>query len=248
MRADPLAVRVWRGFRAPTMSLEDFHQRLGTVFVPATVLMQIEAGLDTYIPTVLGGLEGKPETVPDETAILFWESQDTYTDGFKTLAVRTYTLTHGAVYTPASGAAFPGQLGVAIGELAFDQPANLVDSVVDWMHGGTVRHLVGARKPEDAVAGWLAGLNAAMFPEAAPLPAGAIICVGESYVAYWQLDAGPPTARDRIDLIAELCAWSHVSTAAPTAIEAGLWDQWPGMEIDPGQTMNLQFKRRWETP
>jgi hypothetical protein len=230
------------------MELKDFYQRLGTVFVPATVLMQIEAGLDTYIPTVLGGLDGKPDTVPDETAILFWESQDTYTDGFKTLAVRTYTLTHGAVYTPASGAAFPQQLGAQIGELAFDQSANLVDSVVDWMHGGTVRHLVGSRKPEEGVAGWLAGLNAAMSPEAAPLSAGAIICVGESYVAYWQLDAGAPAARDRVELIAELCDWSHVSTAAPTTVEAGLWDGWPGMEIDPGQTMNLQFKRRWETP
>ena len=84
-----------------------------TVFVPSTVLMQIDIGLEGYIPSVLGGLEGKPDTVPDETAILFWESQQTYRDGFKTLAVRTYTLTHGAVYTAASGAEAHGSTNVS---------------------------------------------------------------------------------------------------------------------------------------
>ena len=71
------AVRVWRGFRATTMALPDFFTRLGTVFVPATVEMQIQVGLDAYFPTVPAGLSGKPDTVPDETAILFWDSQQT---------------------------------------------------------------------------------------------------------------------------------------------------------------------------
>lgn len=244
MRADPLAVRVWRGFRAPTMDLKAFYERLGNVFVPATVLMQIEAGLDTYIPTVLGGLDGKPDTVPDETAILFWDSQAAYTDGFKRLAVRTYTLTHGAVYTPASGAAFPQPF---LSLIVAEQPYNLVGSVADWMHGGTVRHLVGSRNPEDSVEAFHAGVAAAMSASV-PLPAGAIVCAGDEYVTYWQLDDGPPASGDRVELLAGICGWSHVSTAAPTTIEAGLWDEWPGMEIDPGQTMNLQFKRRWETP
>jgi hypothetical protein len=260
VRADPLAVRVWRGFRAPVMDLKAFYERLGTVFVPATVLMQIEAGLDTYIPTVLGGLDGKPDTVPDETAILYWESQATYTDGFKRLAVRTYTLTHGAVYTPASGAAFPVPFA---GEIVAEQPYNLVDAVVDWMRGGTVRHLVGARDPEESVEAFHAGIAAALGGDA-PLPLGAIVCAGDEYLTYWQLDAGAPgdagppadaaapaagssPAGDRVEALAGLCSWSHVSTARPTTIEAGLWDEWPGMEIEPGQTMNLQFKRRWET-
>ena len=100
----PDAVRVWRGYRAPALPQADFFTKLGTVFVPATVKMQIAIGLDGYLPSVPAGLEGKPDTVPDETAILFWDSQGTYTAGFDTLAVRTYTLTHGAVYRPPSGA------------------------------------------------------------------------------------------------------------------------------------------------
>ena len=137
----PDAVRVWRGYRAPTLALPDFFQKLGTVFVPATVKMQIAAGLDGYIPSVPAGLPNKPDSVPDETAILFWDSQQTYTDGFNVLAVRTYTLTHGAVYRPPSGAEFPV---VYAGALVSEQPYYLIDKPADWMHG-QVSHLIGGR-------------------------------------------------------------------------------------------------------
>src|SRR5579862_9270454 len=90
----PNAVRVWRGYKEPRLQLDQFYSKLGTVFVPSTVLMQINAGLYSYTPTVPAGLTGKPDMVPDETAILFWDSQETYWNGFNTLAVRTYTLTH----------------------------------------------------------------------------------------------------------------------------------------------------------
>jgi hypothetical protein len=223
------------------MDLEAFYLRLGAVFVPATVLMQIEAGLDSYLPTVLGGLPGKPDTVPDETAILFWESQDAYTDGFKTLAVRTYTLTHGAVYTPASGAAFPQPFA---GQIVADQPYNLVETAVDWMRGA-VRHLVGARPAEVAPPDFHAAIATALGG-AEPLPAGAIVCAGDDYLTYWQLDPGAPGGGDRLAALTALCAWSHGSTAAPTTLGVDLWADWPGLTIEPGQTMNLQFRRRWE--
>src|SRR5680860_419069 len=124
----PNAVRVWRGFKSPALSQDDFFKRLSTVFVPATVEMQTRIGLDVYIPTIPGGLADKPAIVPDETAILFWNSQDTYHDGFKTLAVRTYTLTHGAVYTKESRADFPLLFA---GELKVNQPYYLIDKPED---------------------------------------------------------------------------------------------------------------------
>jgi hypothetical protein len=241
VRDDPDSVRVWRGFRAPSIDLPAFYQRLGTVFVPATVLMQIDAGLEAYVPTVLGGLTDKPDTAPDETAILFWESQDAYRDGFETLAVRTYTLTHGAVYTAASGAEFPQPFA---GTLAPDQPYNLVDRVADWMHG-TVRHLVGARPQEVDPASFRAGL-AAVLAGVAALPPGAIACAGDDYVTYWQLEADSPPDPDPLAGLAALSAWSHTSAAQPTSLEIGLWEQWPGLTIVPGQSLNMQFRRRWE--
>lgn len=241
MRTDPDAVRVWRGFRAPTIDLKAFYERLETVFVPSTVLMQIDAGLEGYIPSVLGGLEGKPDTVPDETAILFWESQQTYRDGFKTLAVRTYTLTHGAVYTGASGAEFPVLFA---GELKANQPYNLVDQVVDWMHG-TVRHLAGARPEDVDPESFRAGIAEVLSGGTAGL-AGAIVCAGDDYVVYWELegDAGPE--RDRLAELAARTAWNHVATAQPTSLQIGLWDGWSGMEIEPGASLNMQFQRRSE--
>jgi len=51
----PSAVRVWRGFRLPSLEIAQFYDKLGTVFVPATVLMQIDAGLHAYAPTVPAG-------------------------------------------------------------------------------------------------------------------------------------------------------------------------------------------------
>ena len=56
----------------------------------------------------------------------------------KTLAVRTYTLTHASVYAPGSGADFPVAFD---GQLASGQPYFLVPQPADWMHG-TVSHLV----------------------------------------------------------------------------------------------------------
>jgi hypothetical protein len=137
----PDAVRVWRGFCHPTVEHADFLKRLGTVFVPAGVQMQISCGLDGYIPSVPAGLPGKPASVPDETAILFWDSQQTYHRAFGTLAARTYSLTHAAVYAPRSRADFPTAFA---GEIITGQPYYLIDSPADWMHG-QVQHFLGSR-------------------------------------------------------------------------------------------------------
>jgi hypothetical protein len=237
------AVRVWRGFRNPSMALPDFFARLGTVFIPATVLMQIDAGLSAYIPSVLAGLDGKPDTVPDETAILYWESQDTYTRGFDTLAVRTYTLTHGAVYTPTSGAAFPIHF---TGQLAANQPYHLTTGPNDWMHG-QVRHLVGARpdpqRPEDFRVAIQSVLDCFNQTGAA----GAIVCAADDYLVYWELQSGATAdTTGLVDQLAELLGWSHSDTSTPTTLDHGLWDPWPGLQVGPGTSLNMQFRRREE--
>ncbi len=239
----PDAVRVWRGFRAPTIDLPSFYERLNTVFVPATVLMQIDAGLDAYVPTILGGLDGKPDEVPDETAILFWDSQQTYTDAFNTLAVRTYTLTHGAVYTPSSGAGFPLPFA---GTLAVNQPFHLSAGGADWMHG-TVRHLAAGRPPDLDPAGFRAKLGEVLTAAQKRAPVGAIACAGEDYVVYWELEgADPEGTAATLAALGECTAWSHVVSARPLTLDTGLWEDWPGLDLEPGDSLNLQFQRRWE--
>ncbi|MFZ1153548.1 MAG: hypothetical protein WAN93_01445 [Solirubrobacteraceae bacterium] len=239
----PDAVRVWRGFRAQAIDIPAFYERLSTVFVPATVLMQIDAGLDGYIPTVIAGLPGKPEEVPDETAILFWDSQQTYGDGFKKLAVRTYTLTHGAVYTQSSGAGFPLPFA---GELQADQPYHLAARQEDWMHG-SVRHLIGARPVDVDPGRFRAQIGEVFVAAQASELCGAIACAGNNYVVYWELQSNQPDgSAERFAALAERTAWSHTVASRPVTLDSGLWDDWSGMNIAPGDSLNLQFQRRWE--
>jgi len=236
----PDAVRVWRGFRSPDLAQADFFQRLSTVFVPATVEMQIEAGLDVYVPTIPCGLQNKPDTVPDETAILFWDSQQTYHDGFDTLAVRTYTLTHGAVYTKESRADFPSLFS---GKLEADQPAYLFDRPADWMHG-CVRHVIAgppAGKPLEDFFGEVTRVVQGVQERG--VAEGAIVCVGADYVVYWQLGGADDPAPSEL---AKLAGWSVTRDSKPTRLEKGLWEVWAGMAIQPGDSFNMQFQRRWE--
>jgi hypothetical protein len=238
----PNAVRVWRGYRAPTLALSDFLSRLETVFVPATVEMQTQVGLDAYIPSVPGGLDKKPDTVPDETAVLFWDTQQTYLDGFKTLAVRTYTLTHGAVYRPPSGADFPVLFKDA---LASEQPCYLVDQPADWMKG-SVQHVIGSRPAAVSPNEFRAGIARVLTEvQTQGRIAGAIACAGNDYLVYWEL-AGRGPGGSGIDGLTKLLDWSRLLHPGATRLESGLWDVWPGMTIKSGDSFNMQFKRRWE--
>jgi hypothetical protein len=244
----PNAVRVWRGYRDHSkLQLDEFYTKLGTVFIPATVLMQIDAGLCSYTPTVPAGLSGKPDTVPDETAILFWESPETYWNGFTRLAVRTYTMTHGGVYTTdgQSRADLPVLLK---GSLTVDQPVYLFNKAADWMRG-TINHLVAERPAamdlptfQTAVATVLTNIQKQALLD------GAIACVGNNYLVYWELrpvatgtqtpPSGIPSLKDA------LTGWSQVFTPAPTFIPVGLWDEWAGMDVRAGSGFNMQFTRR----
>ena len=231
----PDAVRVWRGFKSPSMSQVDFFKRLSTVFVPATVEMQTRIGLDVYIPTIPGGLADKPPTVPDETAILFWNSQNTYHDGFKTLAVRTYTLTHGAVYTKESRADFPLLFQ---GVLDVNQPYFLIDEPADWMTGKVQHHV--AQFDENTTSKNLEGfIEKIQYLQKSKLLEGAIICRGPAYLVLWTLnDTG-----NAIQELESFLQWHIVRNCQPYTLPKGLWDQWPGMNITPGDSFNMQFER-----
>ncbi len=247
MRVAPDSVRVWRGFRLPSLGLDQFLGKLGTVFVPATVKMQIDAGLRAYAPTVPAGLPGKPATVPDETAILFWASPETYWNGFTRLAVRTYTLTHGGVYLTQDNqrrADFPVRFAGALG---VDQPVYLYDAPADWMHGA-IRHLVAARPPAVDPASFRSNVAKALgdIQRSVPL-AGALACAGNDYVVYWELGpvaAGAAQAPSGVPrLQTALTDWSETFASAPTFLPIGLWDEWAGMDVRSGSSFNMQFAR-----
>lgn len=239
------AVRVWRGFRTKEMSLEDFLLKSGEIFLPAGVLMQAGLGLQAYIPAFPAGKEDKPDTVPDETAILFWEDRQTYYEAFKTLAGRVYTLSHGALYQmPPSTAAFPVLLTDSFNR---EQPYYLFDNAADWM-SGSVRHLVGGRPPATAPEDFPAGIFKHMKTiQSSNLKGmdGVIVCAGNDYVAYWEHWADEAGINN--SLVEELAAMTDVALfkkALPVTIPAGLWDKWQGMDVKSGDCFNFRFERR----
>lgn len=241
----PSAVRVWRGFRASTLAQPDFLSKLGTVFIPATVKLQIENGLCAYLPTIPGGLADKPAAVPDETAILFWESQQTYWDAFGTLATRTYTLTHGGVYqAPVSQAGFPTPFA---GSVAADQPVLLFDHPADWMHGA-VTHLVAAAPTGMSDADFFAAVAAALGKvQALTGIDGAIACVGAGYLVYWELVTHVPggqKAPSGVPILQAVCGWNSTFQPAPTFLPIGIYEPWSGMNVTAGSSFNMQFTRR----
>lgn len=247
----PNAVRVWRGFRLPTLPVEKFYADLGTVFIPATVKFQIDAGLHSYTPAVTVGLDGKPDYVPDETAILFWKSQQTYWNGFTRLSVRTYTLTHGGVYittgTPLSRADFP-ILYAGPATLNVDAPVFLIDKDADWM-SGTIRHLVAECPRNVDGATFKANVAAALSKIQTMVPGldGAIACIGDEYLVYWELGPLAPGSNAPISgiplLQPLLTGWNKVLTPAPTFLPIGIYDEWPGMDVRAGSSFNMQFER-----
>jgi hypothetical protein len=246
----PNAVRVWRGYRLPALPVDQFYSKLGTVFVPATVLMQVDAGLCSYTPTVPAGLSGKPDTVPDETAILFWESQETYWNGFTKLAVRTYTLTHGGVYLTANNQSRADLPVLFAGSLTADQPVFLFDKPADWMRGA-INHLVAARPANIDPAAFQVAMAGALGKIQKEIPLeGAIACTGSDYIVYWELRSaapGTPNPPSGIPvLLAILSGWSEVFAPAPTFVPIGLWDEWAGMDVRAGSSFNMQFKRESE--
>ena len=237
----PDSVHVWRGFRSTTKTPEEFAAFLGSVFLPACSLLQPNAGLHAYVPS-LPIKDGKPEAVPDQTALMFWTTPQTYHDAFKTIAVRAYTNLHGDAYRKGSSAQFPIMLEDRV---VAEQPYFLIDRPADWMLG-RVRHVVGA-KPEGqssdaflrAVYSWAARVR---HDPPDGLEAG-LLCAGEAYVVAWLLWHPDATAADPLDVLAgEVEPWLD-TTAERYVLPAGLWDDWPGIELSYPNSLNIQLTR-----
>lgn len=236
------AVRVWRGYKQKEVELSEFFQKSGSVFVPAAVEMERALGLHMYVPAFPAGIK-KPETVPDETAILFWETQQTYHDAFKTLAERIYVLTHGPLFGPPSTADFPEFLGKTF---EAEKPYYLVDTPADWMHGA-VTHFVGGRPDNQTPKEFLSHIETWAHHEQNRQPEGldgAIICAGTDYVVYWEHWITQDERDSSIEDLAELGVLILLKDATPLSLPAGLWDNWEGLTITSGDCLNLQFKRR----
>lgn len=250
-----LPVRVWCGYRLHSMDIDKFETLLGTVFIPACVEMQTKLGLTAYVPTVLSGLSGKDDSIPDETALVFYKSQKEYKGDFETLAERIYALDHHGVFSFdktekdfKSYSDFPAPF---TGSLKFKSPVYLFANDADWMHG-KVTHFVGTRpsnmepnKFQEIISKILTKIQENIKLD------GAIACLDENYLVYWELvtkeqgDNDSPTGISLLDEV--FTEWKQTFTAKPTSLPKGLWEHWEGMNgndpLPSGSSFNLVFDR-----
>jgi hypothetical protein len=246
----PNAVYVWRGFMAPGSSYTQFAQFLGNIFVPACALLQPNAGLRAYLPTMVPQ-NGKPAMVPDQTALMFWATPAAHDQANAAIAVRIYQQLHGDVYDmvrsklPEVPVALTS-IGGPAPTLVADQPYYVFDQAADWMLGNT-NHLVGAKRADLTTADFLSQAYTWAAALRAKPPLGmdaALVSCGPDYVTAWvhSTSKGAGFAK-ALDGLAALTTPVLRQNPVPFTPGAGLWDAWPGIDLTKNSCINIQLNR-----
>jgi hypothetical protein len=197
-----------------------------------------------YLPSILP--LSKPAGVPDEIALVFYQSQDAYRTAKETLAGRTYSKLHGLVFSPKSLSGFPAPFQEV---LLPEKPYHLFDTAVDWQQGVT-RVFLGVRRSPQTGSDFLTDAAAWLTVEhtRARGPDGAVVAASQDYLVYWEHwpDAAA-AAQSRTASLAELAAPVLHNEAAPQTVAPGFWDRYPGLKVSGGETFCFHFPRRSES-
>lgn len=247
----PDSVYVWRGFRAPNMTQDQFATFLGSIFVPACALLQPAVGLRAYV-SCLVPKTAQPAAVPDQTALMFWADPGAHDLAARSLAVRIYQNLHGGAYDMARSHTpeVPTTLPAAGATLTADQPYHLLDGAADWMLGATY-HVVGSRSDASDVETFLATLSSWAFEFQNNPPNGvdgALIAVGDDFAVAWVHGPDP-----NVDLAPALAGFTAIvevvlAVAPPKkSVIRTLWDNWPGLDLAAEPCLNFQFARPSDT-
>jgi hypothetical protein len=218
-----------------------FLTALGSIFMPVTVQLQRLYGLTAYLPAVPP--TEKPASVPDEIALVFYETQQAYTDQAQLIcAGRAYSRLHQTVFAfPASQSGFPVPLP---NQLAFDTPYYLFTDAVAWQAGFS-QVFVGTRKASTSTAQFATTLLDFLNHVRDHRPKGldgAICCVNANWVIYWEhWTSEGASLKGRISDLAKLSDLVMLKPAAPIAIEPSLPAHYPGITVKAGQNFNLRF-------
>lgn len=95
------SVRLWLGWRAVPYAKNDdgwdrFVTHLSATFIPATWQVMRAHGLLTYVPSVLTSVTGS--CLPEEVALLCYSTPEAYNSRTKTVAGRSYSVMHEAIF------------------------------------------------------------------------------------------------------------------------------------------------------
>src|SRR5947208_1220669 len=231
------AVRVFRGKKRVKRS--EFIEKLGTVLMPMTVQMQRLFGLKAYLPAILP--ETKSEGMPDEIALVFYQTQAAYHEAKRCVGGRSYSELHQLLFDmKASKSSFPEMF---TGEVQPDKPYHLFPKSVDWQIG-SARLYAGTRRSKLKETGFLKRLGqvATDLQKAPGSLDGVIFCATNEWVVWWEHSSErTPEPNTRFDEIA-------VEVFSPVArrvqVRGNLLRPYSGLTLNTrGDFLNTQFQR-----
>jgi hypothetical protein len=231
----PDAVRVFRGRRRSSVPVDTFRQKLGTLFMPATVQFQRLYGLAAYLPALLPAV--KASELPDEIALVFYRTQEAYQFAKRCVGGRAYSELHELVFDmTASVSEFPRLFD---GRVEVDRAYHLKADAVDWQQGHA-RVYVGNRLPglADAVFTSEAARCATTLQRSPAIDAG-ILCVSSAWCICW---AHGPNPLLPLPEFAGITTPVLDAAAREIAVPQDLSKPYEGFELNAGgDFVNLRF-------
>jgi len=233
------AVRVFRGRKNRPLKRSVFVEKLGTVFMPMTVQMQRLFGLTAYLPAILP--ETKSEGMPDEIALVFYQTQGAYHEAKRCVGGRSYSELHQLLFDmKASASSFPEMF---TGEVQPDKAYHLFPKSVDWQIG-SARLYAGTRRSKLKETGFLKRLGqVATDLQKVPGSLDAVIfCATNEWLVWWEHSSeSTPEPNTRFNKIA-------VELFSPVArrvqVPGNLLRPYVGLTLNGrGDFLNTQFQR-----
>ncbi|QKX04738.1 hypothetical protein HN014_07370 [Aquimarina sp. TRL1] len=237
----PDAVSVWSGFKTKEKTYDEFVDFLGSIIVPVCSFLRPKIGLNAYIPS-LPNPENKPKAIPDQTALLFWESKNISKEKSNTVVERLFTLLFDQTYSKKNSSmrAVKQYKGI----VKANQPYYLVDEESDWMHG-TVYHKVGYKHEGQSEEAFLASIKTWADAYTSERSDGAILMVADNYVVFWEhfprrgmkASSSFNELGDYVTLFLDKTAKSIVPP------KEGVWGEWKGIDLIRDNCVNIHLER-----
>jgi hypothetical protein len=244
-------VRVWIGYALAsyrqTANRAMFHNKLGSIFMPATVQLMQPWGLTAYLPCVLP-CDNNPHA-PDEVALVFYRSTDAYSAAVtRSVGGRAYLLLHQTLFNldktakPSSQSGFP----LYFDGQSFSDPANvnfyLFERNQDWQQGTAyVRVCLYEGDAPDIfrrqIGDWAKALQ-----QAADAEIDVIFSLHDRVLAIWVNAACevPATWWPTLDAAVRMLVDS-ICQPIPVPLNAAV--EFGGVTVAEGQALNLVFER-----
>jgi hypothetical protein len=252
IRVKPDAVRVSWWYRAIGLDRERFQKNLGRIFIPSWVQIMAPLGLTSYFPTAIP--EDACPDVPDETAIVFFESQEVYNGRRDATGGRLagYAL-HQVVFDMSnkepprvSYTGWPVPMGDAVAPAT---SYHLFDDEADWFHGVT-DHFVGVRPDALAQDAFLRAVHEGMSALRERRPEGLeglLFGATPDVLMVWaHWDSERPGREGLLANLKKKLRAVLDATAQPAQIPQTLADAWPGLDVRDGDAFDARFIRRKE--